>query len=68
MQVAVRLRRETGLNTSVIHSLSEVFLYNLLNKIEAAFLILRFLYFHNLSFNDTSGRGLNEINNHIAFG
>ena len=34
MQVAVRLRRETGLNTSVIHSVCQIFLYDLLNKIE----------------------------------
>ena len=39
MQVAVRFRRETRLYASVVHSLSEVFFNNLLNKIEAAFLL-----------------------------
>ena len=39
MQVTVRLRRETGLNTSVIHALCEVFFYDLLNKIETFFLL-----------------------------
>ena len=39
VQVTVRLRRETRLYTTVIHSFCQVFLYNLLNKIET-FLLL----------------------------
>ena len=37
MQVTVRLRRETGLDTSAVHSLREVFLSDLLNEIERFF-------------------------------
>ena len=52
MQVSVRLRRETRLNTSAIYSLSEVFFYDLLNKIEAPSLrlILTFTHFHICTF------------------
>ena len=39
VQVTVRLRRETRLNTTVIHSFCQVFLYNLLNEIETLFLL-----------------------------
>ena len=37
MQVTIRLRRETCLNTSVVHALSEVFLDDLLNEVERFF-------------------------------
>ena len=47
MEVSVRLRRETGLNTSVVHSLCEVFFHDLLNKIETTFFCLDFFVFHN---------------------
>ncbi len=43
VQVSVRLRRETGLDTSVIDSLGEVFFYNLLDKIETSSLCGIFL-------------------------
>ena len=43
VQVAVRLRRKTRLDTSVIHSLCEVFFYDLLNKIETFFLLFHYL-------------------------
>ena len=42
VQVAIRLRRETCLNTSVVDSLSEVFFYDLLDEIERSF----FFAFH----------------------
>ena len=52
MQVAVRLGRETGLDTSVVHSLREVFFYNLLNEIETTSLgvIFTFIHFHIFTF------------------
>ena len=43
MQVAVRLWRKTSLYTSVVNALSEVFLYDLLNKIET-FLFFNFCF------------------------
>ena len=49
MQVTVRLRRETGLNTSAVHSLREVFFYDLLNEIERFFFFAvnrQFCLFH----------------------
>ena len=48
MQVSVRLRRETRLNTSTVHSLCKVFLYYLLNKIETFFLNFHiFVFYYN---------------------
>ncbi len=46
MQVSVRLRRETRLNTSTVHSLCKVFLYYLLNKIETFFLNFHIFVFY----------------------
>ena len=45
MQVAVRFGRETRLNTTVVHSLCEVFFYNLLNKIEAPILLFHIIVY-----------------------
>ena len=44
------LWRETGLDTSVIHSFCEIFLYDLLNKIETPSLrlIYHLIVFHNV--------------------
>ena len=39
MQVAVGFGRETRLNTSVVLAFTQVFLYDLLNKIETFFLL-----------------------------